>query len=74
MKNAVIVGWFAIWVLFVMFNVLFAMNKLEALLWMTLASLPPIWILTVVGGILEIRSLLGRRGRPADNTRGNEGK
>jgi len=56
-----VVGWTAVWLLFGLFNLFLVAGKLRALIILTLVSLPPIWVLTVIGGTVEIRALLGRR-------------
>ena len=58
-----VVGWTAVWLLFGLFNLFLATGNIRALVYLTLASLPPIWLLTVIGGTVEIRSLLGRRNK-----------
>ena len=55
--KAAALGWAAVWILFVVFHLLFFANKLEALLWVTLVSVGPIWLLTAVGGIVEVRAV-----------------
>ncbi len=54
------IGWGAVWLLFVVFHGLFFTNRLEALLWITLVSVGPIWVLTALGGMVELRALLAR--------------
>jgi hypothetical protein len=55
--KAAALGWAAVWILFVVFHLLFFANKLEALLWVTLVSVGPIWLLTAIGGIVEVRAV-----------------
>jgi ABC-type proline/glycine betaine transport system permease subunit len=54
-------GWAAVWLLFGLFNLFLVTGNLRALIILTLVSLPPIWVLTVIGGTAEIRDLLRRR-------------
>ena len=54
---AVKAGWISVWALFIVFHALFFANKLEALLWVTLLSVGPIWLLTAIGGIVEVRGV-----------------
>ena len=50
-------GWISVWALFIVFHALFFANKLEALLCVTLLSVGPIWLLTAIGGIVEVRGV-----------------
>ncbi|MDQ7008611.1 MAG: hypothetical protein Q9Q40_15425 [Acidobacteriota bacterium] len=63
-RTAIIAGWILVWGLFVLFNVLLLTGRIVALLYLTLGSLLPIWILSAVGGSLEVATLL--RARPTD--------
>ncbi len=63
--NATALGWAGVWILFVVFHLLFFANKLEALLWVTLMSVGPIWLLTVIGGIVEVRAVWSQFRRPS---------
>lgn len=75
MKNlARWVGWIVVWLLFALFNLLLMTNRIEELVKLTLYSLLPIWILTVIGGSVEVAALLRQRrgGNLAVKTR-NEG-
>ena len=56
-RLAVKAGWISVWTLFIVFHALFFANKLEALLWVTLLSVGPIWLLTAIGGIVEVRGV-----------------
>ena len=58
-RVATTLGWAGVWVLFVVFHALFFTNRLEGLLWVTLVSVGPIWLLTALGGIVEIRRIWG---------------
>ncbi len=62
-RGACIVGWAAVWSLFALFNLLLLSNRIEELIKLTLYSLLPIWVLTVIGGSLEIAELLRQRRR-----------
>ena len=55
-----VAGWIAVWLLFGLFNLFLVTGNVRALIVLTLVSLPPIWVLTVIGGTAEIRGLLGR--------------
>ncbi len=59
-SKAATVGWIGVWVLFVVFHVLFFTNQVEALLWVTLVSVGPIWLLTAIGGFVELRTIWAR--------------
>ncbi len=52
-------GWMAVWILFALFNLFLITGNIGGLLRLTLLSLPPIWILTVIGGTVELRALMG---------------
>ena len=53
-------GWLGVWALFVVFHVLFFSNHMTGLLWVTLLSVGPLWILTALGGLFELRGILRR--------------
>ncbi len=67
-----IAGWILVWTLFTLFNVLLLTNHVRELLWLTLASLLPVWLLTAVGGSVELAALLRARGKGGRNE-GNDG-
>ncbi|MDP6934891.1 MAG: hypothetical protein QGG40_18365 [Myxococcota bacterium] len=58
--RAALAGWIAVWLLFVVFHGLFFANRIEALLWVTLLSVGPIWVLTALGGMVELRGVWAR--------------
>ena len=53
-------GWIGVWTLFIVFHVLYFMNDMRGLLWVTLVSVGPLWLLTAAGGLVELRGLLAR--------------
>ena len=55
-----LLGWTGVWVLFVVFHVLYFSNHMKGLLWVTLVSVGPLWLLTAIGGMVEIRAIWGR--------------
>lgn len=55
-------GWAGVWILFVVFHVLFLTNQMKGLLWVTLLSVGPLWLLTAGGGLVELRGILERFG------------
>ncbi len=59
-RGLTLAGWIAVWSLFGLFNLFLVTGNVRALIVLTLLSLPPIWVLTVIGGTVEIRGLLGR--------------
>ena len=67
-QGLTVAGWIAVWVLFGLFDLFLVTGNVRALIVLTLLSLPPIWVLTVIGGTAEIRGLLGR---PQNNRRGS---
>ena len=54
MRKWIMLGWIAIWALFVVFHVFFLSNDISSLLWLTLLSVGPIWVATAIGGTLEV--------------------
>jgi hypothetical protein len=53
-------GWAGVWILFIVFHVLYFTNHMEGLLWVTLVSVGPLWLLTAIGGLVELRGILAR--------------
>ena len=53
-----ILGWGLVWLLFVLFHWLYLTNQIVPLLWLTILSVGPIWILTAIGGTVEISALM----------------
>ena len=53
-------GWVGVWLLFIVFHVLYFTNHMEGLLWVTLLSVGPLWVLTAMGGLYELRGILAR--------------
>lgn len=57
MRRLILLGWIAIWSLFVVFHVFFFTNDITSLLWLTLFSVGPIWLATAIGGTVEVLAI-----------------
>ena len=64
--NWSMLGWAGVWILFIVFHVLYFTNEMEGLLWVTLVSVGPLWILTACGGMIELKGLLARFQSPSN--------
>ncbi len=53
-------GWIGVWTLFIVFHVLYFTSDMRGLLWVTLVSVAPLWLLAAAGGLIELRGLLAR--------------
>ena len=51
-------AWTLVVLLFVVFHWLYLTNQIVPLLWLTILSVGPIWLLTAIGGTVEISALV----------------